>query len=199
MRLPQQHLVLQDHFPVPRLFVLLVAVTHMIGGLERGRVVLPDQLVPRILPQPGVLPYLPRIHVAESTRLLPLQQSVHEVGRLHRPVFWDLVLLDLDLVAHDLVPYLPAVAAVVGSPSQHDFIGNDPQCEVICGVGVVLATNNLWGHVTRSATGVIFILVPECLGHSQVRDARVPVAAEHDVLRLDVPMDDVVAVQELQS
>ena len=100
---------------------------------------------------------------------------------------------------------------MVRSPSVHYFIDNDSQSEVISGVSMRQFAHRLGRHVPRSATGVnhisdvaISVLVSrinrwQLSGYAEVCQFEVALLIKHQVLRLDVTVDNVLAMQILQS
>ena len=63
---------------------------------------------------------------------------------------------------------------------------------------MVLSAHNLRGHVTGSATGIlgVFFSVQPC--DSEISDFDDPILVQHEIFRLDIPVDDLVFMQILQ-
>ncbi len=64
---------------------------------------------------------------------------------------------------------------------------------------MILATHHFRGHVAGSATSVLIVVGPNDTCDAQVGESQVPFPVEHQVLRLDVSVDDAVLVQVVES
>jgi hypothetical protein len=88
-----------------------------------------------------------------------------------------------------------AVPAEVGPLADQQFVGDDAHCVEVGAEGVVLAEEHLGSHVPRSAAGLLRIFWLPKAGDAEVGDAGVSPLVQDDVFGLDVPVDDVPAVQ----
>lgn len=84
-------------------------------------------------------------------------------------------------------------------PSQHHFVSDDTQREVVHCHTVTLTTHHLRCHVPRSTTGVRCVVRSPHSSNTQVSHSAIPSRVEDDVLRLDVSMDDSVVVQVFKT
>lgn len=94
----------------------------------------------------------------------------------------------------DRLPVSPCVRPL----SYQKLVSDHPHSVEISGEGVVLTEKNLRRHVARGSAGLLRVFWPPVPGDAQVSDFGVAFAVEDDVLRLDVPVDDVLAVQAPQ-
>lgn len=92
------------------------------------------------------------------------------------------------------------VSVVTQKYSSHDeLVHHDADGIVVRDIRVVLTKHNFRRHVARGATRVGVVSYPLHSRYSEVRDIGVPLVVEHDVLRLDVSVDDILRVNVLQS
>lgn len=92
--------------------------------------------------------------------------------------------------------------------SHHEFVGNHTQCEVVHSECVVLSAHHLWSyhnkksmrtHIARRATRVVRVLTLLYARDAHVRDPDIALLIQHQILWLDVTLNDVVVVQVLQA
>lgn len=83
--------------------------------------------------------------------------------------------------------------------SHHALVGNDSQREIVNRDAVVLATHDLRSHVARSAAGLLGVVWIPNAGYPEISHAQVSLIVEDQVLRLDVPVEDALAVDVLKS
>ena len=87
--------------------------------------------------------------LAESVAGFSLNQPVDEVSRLIAPASRDFSLTNFDLLRKNMVSDFFSVLAMVRSLTKHALICNDTHSEVVDRNSMILATHNLWCHVTR--------------------------------------------------
>lgn len=83
--------------------------------------------------------------------------------------------------------------------SHDELIHHDPDSIVVRHKCVVLAKHHLWRHVSWSATRVCTVPRPLYSRDPEVGDVCVPFVVKHDVLWLDVSVDDVFGMDVLQG
>lgn len=108
------------------------------------------------------------------------------------------MLLDLDLFGQNMVSDFFAVAAQVGSPSEHAFVADHSEREVVHGDSVVLPAHHLRSHVAGSARGILGVVRVPHSRDSEVCGPEVAVGIEDEVLRFDVAVECAVGVEVLE-
>jgi hypothetical protein len=68
--------------------------------------------------------------------------------------------------------FLPILPRIWSSPG-HKLISHYPQCKVVCGVGVILPTDDLRRHVSGGPGGVLVVVGAQVTGDAEVGDAEV--------------------------
>lgn len=122
------------------------------------------EFLPWVVLEPNVVLDFSRPVQPQPIVWLPLNESIDEVCSLKGPAIWDLVLFNLHLFRQNLIPdflpSLPHIRPLLLKPFQcflgikkyssvHALVSNDSHCVIIYRDPMVLATNNLWCHVTR--------------------------------------------------
>lgn len=64
---------------------------------------------------------------------------------------------------------------------------------------MVLPAHDFRSHVARRTTSISTVIRLHYSCDSQIRDSQESLIIKHQILRLDIPMDDVIEMQELQS
>lgn len=124
---------------------------------------------------------------------------VDEVCGLDGPAERNFGPLDLNLLGEDVVADLLPGLAQVGPPPEHALVRDHAHREVVDRAGVVLAAHDFGRHVAGRARGVLRVVFPPHARDPEVRDAQVPVALDHKVLRLYVPMNNILIVDVLET
>ncbi len=132
-----------------------------------------------------------------SSLLNRYQYLVYEVY----PLFWNVleVWWHLYLSSKHLLPDLFPVLTQVGSFADQQFKSNHTHSVVICAEGVVLAHQHFRRHVPRSPTSLMCILRPPIPGNPKISNPAVPLLIEDDILRFQIPVDDIFWMQIVQS
>ena len=89
--------------------------------------------------------------------------------------------------------------ADVGSSTKHAFVGHDAHGEEIDRSGVVLTTHDLGSHVSRRSRRVLCVVLTPNPRNAEVCNPHIPVNINHKVLRLNVPVDDVLFVEIFEA
>jgi hypothetical protein len=120
---------------------------------------------------------------------LTLDESVHEICRLHRPTKGDLIPFDLYLLCQDVISDLFTCLSYVRSlnnhvnkisyPSHHTLIANYTDCEVVNSHPVILPAHDFWGHVSGRAAGLLRILRVPYSGDPEIRHSQVALIVEY--------------------
>ena len=96
--------------------------------------------------------------ISDSVRGFSLEALIDEVSCLDGPALWNLVPLNLDLLAEDLFSDFAPASTDVWSAALHALVGDDTDREVVSGESVVLPAHHFWGHVSRSAGGLTCVV-----------------------------------------
>lgn len=64
---------------------------------------------------------------------------------------------------------------------------------------MVLPAHDFWSHVARCATSISTVIRLHYPRDTQIRNPQESLIIKHQILRLNIPMDDVIEMQELQS
>lgn len=64
---------------------------------------------------------------------------------------------------------------------------------------MVHPTNNLRCHIPRRPTSLLRIILFPLPRNPKIRNPRIPILLEHNILRLQIPMDDITRMDVLQS
>lgn len=135
----------------------------------------------------------------QSVLWLPLYHAVDEVSPFDRPALGDLVSLDLNLLRQYVVPDLLARFAHVRPLAHHTLIGDDTHCEVVHCNSMVLSAHHLRSHVARSAACFLAVIRVPYSGDTEIGYSEVALIIEHQILRLNVPVQYGLPVDVLQS
>lgn len=95
---------------------------------------------------------------------------VYEVRCRDRPAAWDVVALDLDLFAKDLLSDFAPVFADIRPPSHHALVADHADRKVVRDEVVVLAAHHLGGHVARGARGLAGVVRSHDAGDAEVSE-----------------------------
>lgn len=143
---------------------------------------------------------------AQSSVRSSFEASIHEVGCFKRPACWLAHLVDINLLVQHLFPHFMSTLPHIRPIPKHTLIHNNPDCEVVTGHSMVLLAQDLrscnnWllTHVAQRAWCILAVVGPPDASHSQVSDPSVAIFLQHDVLGLEVSVNDAVVVQELQA
>jgi len=123
-----------------------------------------------------------------------LNQAVGEVDSCDTPILGHLLRTHPLLPGQDVCTDLFAVASVVRSSAQHHFVTYHAESEVVCAEVVILAAHDFGRHLTRSAAGVLCVLLDQLASDPHVGQFDVTVAVNHKILRLEIPVDNVVCM-----
>ena len=89
--------------------------------------------------------------------------------------------------------------AQVGPSPEHTLVGDHTHSEVVNKEGVVLTAHHFRRHVAGRSTCVLRVVLTPDPSNSEVRDSKVPIIFNHQVLRLYVSMNDVLVVDVLEA
>ena len=97
------------------------------------------------------------------------------------------------LMAQNILSNLFSVGPFIGSPSHHKFIHYDSDGKEIRGESIRHFTQDLGRHISRRSTGLKLqrqITGTLNLGNSKISQPDIPTLLKHNILRLDIPMND---------
>ena len=157
-----------------------------------------DESLPVDVAQPLVIFDLVRAAEPQSIGRLSLEQFVDEVCGLHGPAVGYVRLPQVDLLGEDLVANVLPRFPRVGPPSQHEFVSDHAQSEIVNLDAVVLATHNFGCHVAWRARGIMRVVRRPDPRDAHVGYAHVAVRLKQQVFRLDVAMNHTITVHVLQ-
>lgn len=126
-----------------------------------------------------------------------MQYSVDKIGGFARPPRRYLLRLDLHLLAQNLVAYFPPIPPIIGSPAQHELIGNNPNRIVINREGMILPAHDFGCHITGRAARIAAVVGLHHPGYAQIGDPEIAHIVEYKVLGLYVSVDYIMEMQEL--
>ena len=153
----------------------------------------------RVLVEEGVVQELLPIH---PLILIDYQQSLHQVDDALRWLdAFDFALIGEDVLGKDLLVHVDGLHRLVGEDSVGEFVDDDADRPNVGLQSILFLAHHFGGHgddrPKDCAEGHFFSLSDgQHLGEAQVHDLQDPVV-EHDVLGLEVPMEDVVFVHFL--
>ena len=130
------------------------------------------------------------------------QQLLHQVLRRHRDVL-PLTVTELVLTLHVLIQNLVWAVAFEKRPARQNDVKDDSNAEYVRLAVVALLLEELGGDVARTAAAQVELLgvVFDHGGQAEVGNFQIPVVllrGEEQVLRLQVPMHDVLGMQVLK-
>lgn len=89
--------------------------------------------------------------------------------------------------------------AQVGPSPEHTLVGDHTHSEVINKEGVILAAHHFRRHVAGRAASVLRVVLSPDPSNSEVRDSKIPIIFNHQILRFDVSMNDILVVDVLEA
>lgn len=92
-----------------------------------------------------------------------------------------------------------AILANVGPPAKHKFIGDNPQSEIVHRKVMVFATHDFRSHIAWGPTCIVCVTLLKLTRNSKIGYSEIPLGIQHQVLRLDVSMYDLILVDILQT
>lgn len=98
-----------------------------------------------------------------------------------------------------MVTDLLARLADIGPLAVHALVADDSHRKVVNCHPMVLTAHDLRRHIARRARGVLCVVWVPDPRYTQVRDPHVALLIKHEVLGLDVPVEDALAVEELET
>lgn len=136
---------------------------------------------------------------SKPRRWLSLDQFINEIGGFSSPPVRYFVSLNLNLLRQNVVPNFFPVFALIRPLTKHTLVCDHAHREVINCHRVVLATHHFRSHIARSARGILRIIRVLYPCNSKISDPQVAKRIEHQILRLDVSMKDLILMQILQT
>lgn len=92
-----------------------------------------------------------------------------------------------------------AVFAQVRAFTDQQLEGNNPNRIVVSPEGVIFTHEHFRGHVPRCATGLMRVLGSPVPRDPEISHPAVPFFVKNDILRLQIPMNDIFRMQIVQS
>ena len=108
-------------------------------------------------------------------------------------------LRELDLASQNVLVDSHRVIVVEGVDTSVHLVDKNPESPPVDSLPVALVENNLWSNVLWGSADRECSSLVEDLGETEVSEFQVPVVSDQQVLRLQVPEDDVLAVQVLEA
>ena len=116
-----------------------------------------------------------------------------------RPFIWQLVDSHLSLLGQHVLFDLPPIFPKVGPSTQHEFVAHNSQRKVIGCKWVVLSAHHLWSHVSRCSARIVRVILPVLTRDAEISNSQVSISIKDQILRLHIPMNDVVLMDVLES
>lgn len=135
----------------------------------------------------------------KSISRLPLQTFVYKICCFNAPSFRNFVLFNQYLLCKHHISNIFSSLTVVRPPSEHKLIANNTKSKIVNSTIVVLPAHNFRCHIPRSARGVLTVFGLPDFGDSEICNPQIALVIEHDILWLDVPVDDSIVVHVLKS
>ena len=98
-----------------------------------------------------------------------------------------------------MVADLFSVLAVVRSLTEHALVSDDTHGEVVYCHTVILPTHHLRCHIARRSRSIFRVLWVPYSSDTQVSNTQVTLFVEHEILWLDISVQNAVLVQVLQT
>ena len=64
---------------------------------------------------------------------------------------------------------------------------------------MILSAHNFRSHIPRCSTRIAIIIRLNCPSNAHIRNSQVSSLIKDDIFRLDIPMDNIIKMQKLQS
>ena len=110
----------------------------------------------------------------------------------------ELRMVKVILTVDDFVENLISAAALKWQITTHEYVEDNAQRPNIA-LGVVVTVENLRSHVVwRAGDGLTFLGAVDALAEPEVDQLQLPVRRQHDVVGLDITVDDALRVQVVQ-
>lgn len=105
-----------------------------------------------------------------------------------------------EVYCHDFGEHFFEVGVIMGNLASQELVISDSEAEPVRGVSVSLPQNDFWGQVLRSPAERkgLFFPVGIDAAESKVSQSHVALFIHENVVGLQVPEDDVVAVEVLE-
>jgi len=109
---------------------------------------------------------------AQSVLRLALYQTIYKINTFSTPsIRRDLI--KLNLLSQYFLPNLFSIWPNVGSFTCHKLISNHTQCKEIYRIRVIHFANNLWSHISWSATCILSVIRLYFTRYPQVSDPHI--------------------------
>lgn len=105
----------------------------------------------------------------------------------------------IDLTSKNLITDLSSRFANIGPPAVHALVRDHSDCEVVRRHTVVLPAHHFRCHVSGRPRGLRSVIRTPVSRNTEICKSEVPVCFEHQVLWLDITMNDTTAVHCFES
>ena len=131
---------------------------------------------------------------AKTTRRLPLNKLVNEIGGLDAPASRNFVLPNHNLPRQNVVSDFFAVPPLVRSASVATLVRDYSHSKIIDCNAVILPAHNFGSHIARRARGVLRIFRIPKTGDAEISHSQVALVVKNKVFGLDISMKNYIFV-----
>lgn len=124
---------------------------------------------------------------------------IHKIHRLFGHILSVTTWSYLHLSCKHLLSNLLSILAQIRSFSHQELKSYDADGIVISSKRMIFPHQNLRRHIPWSSTGLIRILSPPISRYSKISDATVSLLVKNDILRFQIPVNDIFGMKVVQS
>lgn len=131
------------------------------------------EILPRKIFEPWVILYFARSIEAQSFRRFSQNHFVDKVSCFDWPAPWNLILFNLNLHRHDVIPNFLPWFAKVGPLSKHALKCHDTDSKVVYNYCMVGSTHDFWCHVAWCSRSILRVFRPLNSCNTKISNAQI--------------------------